>query len=297
MGQPNHNLHSYEIWDGGMTAEEATQDTDPVTNIAVDTGYVFVVREYNDGAKSASGVNYQLYANNTTKSTGWFQVTASSTHVQTASVSGLTNGNSIATGNFKLASGPGTAIAGEECEDGVVASFTTANGEHTEFWFGFTIVSGDVDNNDNIDLAYYIDGVAPDTFTVNPSITVSEASPVNISIPQGALTLTGFAPTVDVTNDIQISIPQGALSLTGFAPTVEISADINIDVPQAALSLTGYAATINLTNHILIGIPQAALTLTGNAPTLDVTQDIQIGVPQAALTLTGFAPTLDPVMR
>lgn len=47
-----------------------------------------------------------------------------------------------------------------------------------------------------------------------------------------------------------ISVPAGALTLTGFAPSVSNSAGNTIDVPAAALTLTGYAPSIASTNVI-----------------------------------------------
>jgi hypothetical protein len=64
---------------------------------------------------------------------------------------------------------------------------------------------------------------------------------VAIAVPAGALTLTGFAPTVSTGGTI-IQVPAGALTLTGFAPTVVAPAVLAM--PAGNLTLTGYAPTV-----------------------------------------------------
>lgn len=91
-----------------------------------------------------------------------------------------------------------------------------------------------------------------------------------IAVPAGALTLTGYAPTVTgVTTTI--SVPAGSLTLTGFAPTVTVSDNKTIAVPAGSLSLTGFAPTVIASSANIISIPAGALVLTGFAPTVSVT--------------------------
>lgn len=101
---------------------------------------------------------------------------------------------------------------------------------------------------------------------------------------QGAITLTGQAPSA--LHDRVLDVGTAALSLTGLAPTALRQ---KVAQPDAgALSLTGLAPTILYDRVIDVGA--AALTLTGQAPTALHDRVPQTGA--GALTLTGFAPTI-----
>lgn len=67
---------------------------------------------------------------------------------------------------------------------------------------------------------------------------------ITVSAPAGSLTLTGYAPTVQVSSNQAIQVPAGTLTLTGNAPTVATTANQLIAVPAGALTLTGYAPTV-----------------------------------------------------
>jgi hypothetical protein len=90
------------------------------------------------------------------------------------------------------------------------------------------------------------------------------------NIPQGTLTLTGYAPTF---NDgySTANIPQGTLTLTGYAPTFLDGNEKTFTIPQGELTLTGYAPDFVVSEYNIANIPQGALTLTGNAPTFSYT--------------------------
>jgi len=109
-----------------------------------------------------------------------------------------------------------------------------------------------------------------------------------IAVPAGALTLTGFAPTVSAAANVVVSVPAGALALTGFAPTV-----VNphtIAVPAGALTLTGFAPSV--LSGATIAVPAGSLTLTGFAPSVVTTGNQLVTVPAGNLTITGYAPTV-----
>lgn len=114
-----------------------------------------------------------------------------------------------------------------------------------------------------------------------------------VAVPAGAITLTGFAPTVAFTAHQTIAVPKGALVLSAFAPTVSTSAAQTIAVPLASLTLTGFAPTVAATAHQTISVPAASLTLTAYAPTVYTTAVTSIAVPKGTLTLTGYAPTIN----
>jgi len=122
--------------------------------------------------------------------------------------------------------------------------------------------------------------------------TVSFTAHQTIAVPAGALTLTGFAPTVSTSASQTIAVPAASLTLTGFAPTVAATANQSISVPAGSLTLTGYAPTVYTTAVTTIAVPAGTLTLTGYAPTVSYTTHAYIGVPAGALTLTGYAPTV-----
>lgn len=118
-------------------------------------------------------------------------------------------------------------------------------------------------------------------------------SGTTVSVPAGAITLTGYAPTVSFTAHQTIAVPKGALVLSAFAPTVSTSAAQTIAVPLASLTLTGFAPTVAATAHQTISVPAASLTLTAYAPTVYTTAVTSIAVPKGTLTLTGYAPTIN----
>lgn len=113
-----------------------------------------------------------------------------------------------------------------------------------------------------------------------------------ISVPSGALALTGFAPTVSATANQIIAVPAGALTLAGFAPTVNVGANQAISVPAGSLTMTGFAPTVNVGVNQNIAVPAGSLSLTGFAPTISTSANQTIAVPVGSLTLTGFAPTV-----
>jgi hypothetical protein len=88
-------------------------------------------------------------------------------------------------------------------------------------------------------------------------------------IPQGVLTLTGYAPTF-IDGYSTFNIPQGVLTLTGYAPTFSDGNEKTFDIPQGTLTLTGYAPTFEVSDYNVSSIPQGTLTLTGYAPTFSV---------------------------
>jgi hypothetical protein len=69
---------------------------------------------------------------------------------------------------------------------------------------------------------------------------LSTASPTTVNADVGALTLTGFAPTIRIT--ISANADVGSLVLTGLAPTVQTPIRVLAGLGQ--LTLTGFAPTI-----------------------------------------------------
>lgn len=124
-----------------------------------------------------------------------------------------------------------------------------------------------------------------------------------LTVPSGATTFTGYAPTVEVTVSAQvavswvqlvapayvdlntsISVGAGTLTATGYAPTAGQSVTCN---PSAGtLTATGYAPTIR--NDVFSYPAAASLTASGIAPSLLTNYNINVSA--GSVVATGFAP-------
>ncbi len=117
------------------------------------------------------------------------------------------------------------------------------------------------------------------------AIFVPAAAGISIDVPAGALTLTGFSPSLD----FGFPVPRADLTLTGFAPSVVLSGSFNITIPAGTLTLAGFSPILDFGFVVAKG----DLTLTTAAPTIAVTANHPITVPSGTLTLTGTSPALD----
>lgn len=115
-----------------------------------------------------------------------------------------------------------------------------------------------------------------------PTVAVSNNQQVAANV--GALTLTGFAPTV--ATPVAVLSGAGSLTLTGFAPSVVVNSVVNPGAGQ--FTLTGFAPTVATPVSVLPG--KGDLTLIGFAPSVAIGTNVNPGTGQ--LTLTGFAPTV-----
>jgi len=93
---------------------------------------------------------------------------------------------------------------------------------------------------------------------------VAASAGVTIEVPVGALSLTGYAPTVVA--PAVVSVPAGSLALTGYAPTV--STPRTVAVPAGSLELIGHAPTVVTGGAQIISVPAGVLSLVGHAPTV-----------------------------
>lgn len=108
----------------------------------------------------------------------------------------------------------------------------------------------------------------------------------------GALTLTGYAPTIAQTITTNVTPGVGSLTLTGYAPSVSQSVVTNV-VPQAgALTLTGFAPSVTRTANVSVSPGAGSLALIGYAPTVTRTANQSVQPGAGALTLTGYAPLI-----
>lgn len=131
-----------------------------------------------------------------------------------------------------------------------------------------------------------------------PTVSVG----ANVSTGVGTLTVTGFAPALDLgirpdvgTLSLAGAVPAlstgitpdaSALLVTGHAPTIAASANSNVTPDAGVLSVTGFAPSLGL--GITTGI--GALVLNGHAPTLG--DEINITTQAGVLEAVGHAPML-----
>lgn len=100
----------------------------------------------------------------------------------------------------------------------------------------------------------------------------------------GALTLTGFAPSIAQPHAAAPGV--GTLTLTGHAPSVSQPQAVTPGV--GALTITGYAPTVAQPNAVVPGA--GTLALTGYAPSIAQPHAVSPGA--GALAFTGYAPAV-----
>lgn len=109
---------------------------------------------------------------------------------------------------------------------------------------------------------------------------------------KGALTFTGYVPTVTRTDNQTVAPAKGALAFTGKVPTVTRTDNQTVAPAKGALTFTGYVPTVTQDSGTVIAPSKGALTFTGKVPTITQTAN-QIIVPsKGALTFTGKIPTV-----
>lgn len=109
-----------------------------------------------------------------------------------------------------------------------------------------------------------------------------------VSTDVGSLVLTGFAPTINITNNQNVLSGVGALTINGFASIIDLK--INTDFGQ--LTLNGFAPSINIS--VVASSQTGQLIATGFSPSVVATANITLNTGLGQLTLNGFAPTATP---
>lgn len=284
-------------------------DEDSGTRVVISTGTTFRVRFVVSNTGNANlSTTFSLYYS--LQGGAYTEITAS-TPVQYADASTVADDTTIATGNFVLTAGTGTASAGTYDENNAIGQ-SLNSGDYTEVEFGLTIDAAQVADTNTIDLRVYESDTAfpdmtdPGSYTNTAIIEVNE--PVNTAItpPVGAMVLAGLAPTVTKTEFITITPDTGALALTGqtpvrgygmqivgYAPTVTVAAgDNNItrNVPAGAMTLAGLVPGVAVTENKTAAPDTGAVVVTGQTPT--VRENIIITVPTGSMVLAGVAPTV-----
>lgn len=106
----------------------------------------------------------------------YVSVTTTSNVIRSVDASTSTDDSNIATANFKLTAGSGTATIGRYDENGSTGNKTPSAGNYTEVEFGIVLRSADVANGDTIDLRCFDATTAYTTYNQTPRITVPTAN-------------------------------------------------------------------------------------------------------------------------
>lgn len=144
--------------------------------------------------------------------------------------------------------------------------------------------------NEAADLSFRLRRQMPDTERFRPQyfVPAGAGGGVNLTPGAGALALTGFAPTVGVSNNQNVLAGVGALSLSGFAPSAAVSNNQNVLAGAGVLTLTGFSPAVVVNTRVLPGV--GALTLSGFAPTVALSNNQNVLAGVGALSLAGLAP-------
>lgn len=125
------------------------------------------------------------------------------------------------------------------------------------------------------------------------AVRPAAAAPIQVDPTAGALTLTGVAPTVAVTNNITVTTVAGSLTLTGVAPTVTAIGTFDGAPTAAALTIT--TATPAVATPILVQPTAGALTLAGATPDVEAIGTAESLPTAGALTLTTATPDVEAI--
>lgn len=161
-------------------------------------------------------------------------------------------------------------------------SLTLAWLQDADFGVAIGVTSGT--NNADVN----IDSIEIDVYyTENLTASVSPST--------GALTLTGYAPTVFATDTKNVTPSTGELVLTGYSPTVSVSDNKSVTPATGEITLEGHAPIIAVTENKTVEPATGELTLEGYAPNVSVTNNIEVLPQTGEITLTGYAPTIEIV--
>lgn len=286
------NLHTTHFRFGINELAESTHgwhaalDTNPAQGvIAVDTTFLlrFTVQETGGTAAGNTDQQFRCRLNG-----GAFQnITTTSSIVKAVTTAVFANGADLTkrltgTGTFESSGDGGTH---DGLSGGAQNDIAASGNSETEC--ALQIVSTDVGNNDVIEFQL----TSPDftiTNDVVPTITVSEAAPVEVLPGLGEMVLAGFAAVVAVTANVNVSPGVGALTLEGFAPTVTVSNHQNVSPGTGEITITGFSPVVTIGTNVEPGFGE--LVLSGFAPTVETPVNVLPGLGE--LTLTGFAPTV-----
>lgn len=242
-------------------------------SLDVDTNYRIrlLIQETNNGAAVSKVWKFQRSYN----SGAWTDITTTSSVVKAVSSSYFADGDDC---TQQLGSGTFISTNSGMSEDGNTGSVLIGTNYETEAELAFQIVSGDVANNDTIEIrAVESDSTLLGTYTRTPSITVSEAEDVNVQAAMATLSLATHQVNVDA--EIDISVNVSSLSLATYQP--DVSLNVNAQAGFSALNLVTFQSEIITNVEIDVGV--SSLALATYQPNVDAEIDISAGISSLSL--------------
>lgn len=292
--------------ESGSTAAAAENTAASVNVFSGNADLHLRVRLDETGSGAISGATTDDYQLQYSKNGGAFaNVNGASSNVIGFDSGNLTDGNAT---TQRLTAGGGSFVAGEISEDGLVDDRQLTANNHTEHLYTVRFVSADLADGDAITFRVLLNGATTNvTYSQTPTVNVAKTAPGTTITPgvgtlslvgalvavsfmgpsTGALTFTGFAPTVSVggAGGDTITVPVGSLDFTGSAPSVSVSGAGTITVPAGSLQFTGKQIGLAFS-----GPNTGTLRFTGQAPTVSVGGGgggTSVTVPVGSLVFTG----------
>jgi len=119
----------------------------------------------------------------------------------------------------------------------------------------------------------------------------------------GAITLTGFAPTVTASDHQEVLPDVGSITYSGFSPTIELPVNnsgfsptielpVNIQPDVGAVVFTGFEPTVSAGANVEVLPDVGAVTFAGFAPTVSTTANIDVQPDVGTIAFAGFAPAI-----
>lgn len=103
------------------------------------------------------------------------QVTTSTSNVKSADASSSVDNAALATANFRLTAGAGSAVIGQYDESGTNTASTLITGGYSEYEFGLVLVPADLAPGDTLDFRMYATATPIAIYNQTPRITVPSA--------------------------------------------------------------------------------------------------------------------------
>lgn len=228
--------------DGSITT--ATAAAAENTNLTITDGggnksyHLLIQMQETGGTSGATTDDWQLqYSKN---AGAWTNVTTTSSNVKAFDSANLTDGGSIATGDFRLTAGTGTAQAGKISEDGLLDDFIVRSTQYSEILFTIQTVDADLAAGDTLDFRVLYNGATTDvTYSVTPRIT-NQTTGYTMVADAGAFTLTGTA--AGLLRGYVMAASAASFTLTGTAAGLLRAYIMAADA--AAFVLTGTDAAL-----------------------------------------------------
>lgn len=107
-----------------------------------------------------------------------------------------------------------------------------------------------------------------------------------------SLTVTGYAPTVDISGDIAVTPGIETLAITGYAPSVSVSDHVAVTPDTVDIVITGYPVTVDIGGGVTV-VPDAVdIVVTGLVPTVSISVNVVVIPPPGEIIIIGYPPSL-----